>query len=163
MADQEEWISKKEYLQDIFEVRLVAFRDRVNDLNALKEEFGEKVVDIVLQSRAKRMQKTWQSIAAEEGRNDIEGLKQTLWTWVKEAGFEYHYEEKEEGTQFTVTYCPLAEMAKKIDAADWGYHCYCADDEHIVAGFNPEMSFKRTKTLMEGHDCCDHFYSIKKK
>ncbi|MFW9789019.1 MAG: L-2-amino-thiazoline-4-carboxylic acid hydrolase, partial [Candidatus Thorarchaeota archaeon] len=38
---------------------------------------------------------------------------------------------------------------------------FCNEDEHIVAGFNPSIKFSRTKTLMEGHDCCDHCYVMK--
>jgi predicted ArsR family transcriptional regulator len=154
-------VTKEEYLKIVGAVRKAAFQDRVDDLNALKEVFGDQVVDIVLAERAKKMRKIWQDIALDHGKNDIEGLKETLWTWVQEAGFEFTFTETDEGTQFHVTKCPLAEMAHELQATDWGYICYCADDPHIVAGFNPAIGFRRTKTLMEGHECCDHFYYMK--
>jgi hypothetical protein len=28
-------------------------------------------------------------------------------------------------------------------------------------GYNPRIAFKRTKTLMEGDDYCDHFYGYR--
>lgn len=156
-------LTREEHLKEIQEVRQSAFRDRVNDLEALKNAFGAQVPEIVAVERAKKVKAFWQSVAEQQGRNDIEGLKQTLWAWVAEAGFEFTSSETTEGTQFIVTRCPLAEMARAIDAAEWGYLCYCADDPHIVAGFNPQIEFRRTRTLMAGDDCCDHFYCMKAK
>lgn len=154
-------VNQEEYLEKVRAVRTAAFKDRVDDLDALKQVFGEQVVDIVLAARAKKTEKNWRDIALNHGRNDIKGLEQTLWTWVADAGFEFTVTETDEGTQFRVTRCPIADMAHELQAADWGYVCYCADDPHIVAGFNPAMGFRRTKTLMEGHDCCDHFYYMR--
>jgi fumarate reductase iron-sulfur subunit len=154
-------MTREEHLNKVDAVRKMAFKDRIDDLNALKQVLGKQVVDIVLAERAKKIQQQWREIANEHGKNDIEGLKETLWTWVQEAGFEFSMTETAEGTQFCVTRCPLAEMAHELQATDWGYICFCADDPHIVAGFNPAMRFRRTKTLMEGHDCCDHFYSMR--
>jgi hypothetical protein len=53
----------------------MAFKDRGDDLNALKQVYGNQVVDVVLAERAKKMKKTWQDIARDHGRNDIEGFK----------------------------------------------------------------------------------------
>jgi len=36
----------------------------------------------------------------------------------------------------------------------------CEADGPIAAAFNPRIRFQRTKTLMEGNDCCDHVYYI---
>jgi len=148
-------------LEEVRAAQKAAFRDRVDDLNALKQVFGDQVIDVVLAERAKKMREIWRNIALDHGKNDIEGLRETLWTWCEAAGFEFSVTETDEGTQFHVTKCPLAEFARELQAADWGYICYCADDPHIVAGFNPAMGFRRTKTLMEGHECCDHFYYMK--
>lgn len=151
-------ITQEEYLQQIHEAQQREFGARVNDLQALRKAFGEKVVEIVSTERGRKVEEEWRVIAQELGRNDIQGLKETLWKWVGEAGFEFTSTETAEGTQFRVTRCPLAEMAHALGASEWGYICYCADDPHIVAGFNPALGFRRTKTLMEGHDHCDHFY-----
>ncbi|MBN1303803.1 MAG: L-2-amino-thiazoline-4-carboxylic acid hydrolase [Anaerolineales bacterium] len=155
-------ITREELLEKVNETRKEEFKARVDDLNALKQEFGEKVVEIVARERGKKVEENWRRIAEEHGRNDIEGIKQTLWRWVAEAGFEFtEIETDEVGTQLHVTKCPLADMARELEAADWGFTCYCADDPHITAGFNPEIGFRRTKTLMEGDQYCDHFYFMK--
>jgi predicted ArsR family transcriptional regulator len=139
------------------------FAARVDDLNGLREVFGKRVEEIVKANRAKKIEREWRQIAEAHGRNDIQGMKDTLWKRVLEEGIEYDVSDTEEGTQFKVTRCPLAEMARELGAEDWGFICYCADDPPIVAGFNPDMGFRRTKTLMQGDDYCDHFYYMRKK
>ncbi len=151
-------ITQEEHLQRVHEAQKMEFEARVNDLQALRKVFGEQVIEIISAERGRKVEAQWRTIAREHGRNDIEGLKETLWKWVGEVGFEYTFTETAEGTQFCVTKCPLAEMAHALGVPDWGYLCYCADDPHIVAGFNVALGFRRTKTLMEGQDCCDHFY-----
>ncbi len=138
------------------------FAARVADLNGLREAFGAQVEEIVRSNRAKRIEMEWREIAETHGRNDIQGMKDTLWKWVLDEGIEYEVTDTEAGTQFKVTRCPFAEMAKELDTADWGFICYCEDDPPMVAGFNPQMGFRRTKTLMQGDTYCDHFYYMRK-
>jgi len=109
-----------EHLAHMQRIRTANFRDRVDDLNALKQVFGDQVVEIVMAERAKKTERQWHAIAREHGRTDIHGLKDTLWTWVQEAGFEFTVTETAEGTQFHVTRCPLAEMAQELQATDLG-------------------------------------------
>lgn len=156
-------ITREEHLQRVDEVRKMEFEARVNDLQALRKALGDQVIEIVSAERGRRVEEQWRAIAQELGRNDIEGIKQTLWKWVGEAGFEFTFTDTEEGTQFHVTRCPLAEMAHALNAQEWGYICFCADDPHMVAGFNPAIEFRRTKTLMEGHDHCNHSYYMRKR
>jgi hypothetical protein len=55
--------------------------------------------------------------------------------------------------------CLWAEAFRELDAADIG--CWiCERDADVAAAFNPAIRFTRTKTLMEGDDCCDHVYWI---
>jgi hypothetical protein len=90
--------------------------------------------------------------------NDIQGLVNFLWEPLREEGFEFTYEQKGAGYQFTVTRCPVAEIAKAHQLEKWGYIFHCMGDEAICEGYNSRIAFKRTKTLMEGDDHCDHFY-----
>jgi len=154
-------ITKEEHHKALDAVRKTEFAARVDDLNALREVYGEQVEEIVKASRAKKIEANWRKIAEQHGRNDIQGMKDTLWKWVLDEGIEYDVTDTEEGSQFQVTRCPLAEMARELNASHWGFICFCEDDPPMVAGFNPDMGFRRTKTLMQGDDCCDHFYYMK--
>ena len=53
-------------------------------------------------------------------------------------------------------------MAKEVGATDWGFEFFCKMDPPIIEGFNPNIQFRRTKTLMEGDECCNHYYTMKK-
>jgi hypothetical protein len=47
-------------------------------------------------------------------------------------------------------------LAKK--AGDIGYAMVCWGDYAWAEGFNPKIKLVRDKTLMEGHDRCNHRY-----
>lgn len=149
----------KERIELIKTVRMQEFSARANELNALEKEFGPSVSEIVLRNRAKEVEENWKAIAKQHKDTSIQGIIDTLWKWVGNDGFVFTIERTEKTAQMKVTYCPIAEMAKKTGQEKWGYKCYCCDDFSIVKGFNDKMIFTRSKTLMEGHDCCNHFYS----
>jgi hypothetical protein len=55
----------------------------------------------------------------------------------------------------------MADTFKAIEKVDLGVQFFCNEDAFIVEGYNPAIKFHRTKTLMEGDDCCDHRYTMK--
>jgi hypothetical protein len=59
-----------------------------------------------------------------------------------------------------VTRCIFAEEMRRHGAAETGFAFYCSYDYGFCQGFNPELRFTRTRTLMQGHDCCDHGYEL---
>jgi len=57
-----------------------------------------------------------------------------------------------------ITECLWAKTFREADAGDIGYACLCHTELAAVPAFNPKMKFTFTKTLMQGHDCCDPRY-----
>ena len=57
-----------------------------------------------------------------------------------------------------VTNCLWAKTFLAKNAGDIGYASICHGDISGATAFNPKLKLERTKTLMEGHDCCDHKY-----
>jgi hypothetical protein len=53
-----------------------------------------------------------------------------------------------------------ADEFRKHAAAEVGYSFYCCWDYGFCQGLNPHIKFTRTKTLMQGDDCCDHTYDL---
>ena len=43
------------------------------------------------------------------------------------------------------------------------YLYMCLSDYSIIEGYNPDIGFKRSKTIMQGDDYCDHCYFWKEK
>jgi len=57
-----------------------------------------------------------------------------------------------------VTECLWAKIfreAKEPDAVDIGYAFGCYPEFVITQTFNPQFKLILTKTLMQGHDCCN--------
>ena len=52
----------------------------------------------------------------------------------------------------------LKHLEREEDALDLGYACVCHADFGLPVGINPKLKLIRTKTLMQGHDCCNHRY-----
>jgi len=63
--------------------------------------------------------------------------------------------------EIKVTECLWAKTfreAKEPDAAEIGYVTICHPDYAFARIYNPKIKLIRTKTLMHGHDCCNHRY-----
>lgn len=61
--------------------------------------------------------------------------------------------------QLKITNCLYAKTFRKENAGDIGYANTCYTDFKAAVTFNPKLKLERTKTLMEGHDFCDHRYT----
>jgi predicted hydrocarbon binding protein len=58
--------------------------------------------------------------------------------------------------QWKITECLFAKTFREANASDIGYATMCYSDYGFTEGFNPKIKFTRTKTLMQGDDCCNH-------
>ncbi len=129
-------------------------------LEKYENEFGSEAEQRVLDIIAENTRAAWKEIAEERGNNDIEGILDTLWKSFVSVGGEFTVERTENSAQIHCTRCPMADTYTKIGKPEYGLIFHCSTDPHIVAGFNPEMEFKITKTLMKD-DCCNHYYRLK--
>jgi len=59
-----------------------------------------------------------------------------------------------------ITECLWAKTFREADAADIGYAHLCQTEVAAVPAFNPKIKFIFTKTLMQGHDCCNHRWVV---
>jgi hypothetical protein len=67
-------------------------------------------------------------------------------------------EDTETAFELKVTECIWADTFHKAKAADIGYAWVCWGDYAWAEGFNPKIKMVRDKTLMQGHDRCNHRY-----
>lgn len=129
-------------------------------LESTSEGFGrERVFALIEKLCANETRGHWTELARREG-NSLDDLVRLLWQPLPELGFEFSYESRPDGLQFCVKRCPHAELGARLNAADWLYALVCAGDPHVAASFVPPIRFERTKTLMQGGDCCDHAYFL---
>lgn len=67
-------------------------------------------------------------------------------------------EETSDKCACTVTECIYARVFKQLKATDIGYLRFCEHDFESAKAIHPQVGLKRTKTLMQGNDCCDFVY-----
>lgn len=134
------------------------YREKIALLTALRDRFGPEVLAVVDEVTAERAQRYGGLIAQRAGGSSIEDFIRLLWEPDRANGLEYTVERRPDGVQIHCTRCPMHELACAIGGAEWLYRLVCAADPYIVRGFNPQIGFRRTKTLMAGDDHCDHFY-----
>ncbi|MBN1499877.1 MAG: L-2-amino-thiazoline-4-carboxylic acid hydrolase [Spirochaetes bacterium] len=142
------------------DVHFFHMKDKADLLKALIGKFGNEVLRVIESTECIKAKHEWQAVAGKTESNSIEDLIRLLWEPLKEKGFKFSMQKCDNGYQFTCTACPIYEMAKLLNAEDIFFHHTCSTDFSIAEGFNPAIKLKRTKTLMEGHDCCNHFYFI---
>jgi predicted ArsR family transcriptional regulator len=132
-------------------------------LKIMKEHFGEQAYEVFVKAMGEQVSVQWRKIAEECGDNSIEALIKHLWEPLREHGFEYTMEVTESGYQMNCIKCPQYDLAKHNGITEQMFYMACASDPFIAEGFNPNIGFKRTKTLVQGDSCCDHFYYYKDK
>ena len=58
-----------------------------------------------------------------------------------------------------VTFCPYAKVFLKMGSPELGYVWWCNNDFVYSDAAGPNVKLVRTKTLMQGDDCCDFCYT----
>lgn len=132
---------------------------KIAALEAMGERFGrERVVALIARICRKETSEYWGQLARDEG-GTLDDLVRLLWSPLPDMGFEFTSKPLPGGgLEFCVTRCPQAELGRALGAPDWLYAMTCSTDPHAAAAFG--LGFERTKTLMQGHDCCDHTYFV---
>ena len=67
-------------------------------------------------------------------------------------------ENTEEAFEVKVTECLTEVTFREANALDIGFAGVCYADYGFPEGLNPKIKMVRDKTLMQGHDCCNHRY-----
>jgi hypothetical protein len=67
-------------------------------------------------------------------------------------------EDTEKAFEIKVTECLWAKTFLDAEAGDIGEAGVCFADYATATAFNPKLRMIRDKTLMQGHDCCNHRY-----
>lgn len=60
--------------------------------------------------------------------------------------------------EMRISECLWAKTFREADAGDIGYACLCQTEFAALKLFNPKIKLTFTKTLMQGHDCCNPRY-----
>jgi len=126
-------------------------------IKAFIEEIGEdKALAVVRSVIGKLARQSGMDLAKALGGNTMADLAGGLTAWAKGDAYEMEgITLTETKYVYNITRCRYAEMYKAIGMADLGVILSCGRDFELISGFNPKMKLTRTKTIMEGCDCCD--------
>jgi len=124
-------------------------------LRIMKEHFGEEVYQVLLKAEAEEARTYYKERAKELGDNSIDTFVKESWEPSRAQGMEFTIEKTKSGVRQIITKCPLYDVAKRHGTTEEMFYAYCERDQFMVEGFNPNIEFLRTKTLMQGDDCCD--------
>ena len=133
-------------------------------LDAIGEAFGrERVLAVMRETIVKIAQKQGAELAGFMGGVTFQHFADSLrfWTMDDALGIDV-IEQTEEVFSFNVTRCRYAELYEKLGIRELGTALSCARDYALIEGFNPDVSLKRTQTIMEGAPHCDFRYCLKK-
>jgi len=127
----------------------------------LYEKRGESALRDLEEYEIRKMKRIWNSIGEKKGRS-LEVLIEELWGG---AGEDFDYSivaQSEDEVRIECRKCPFVSLSLDNGMKEIGFSKYCMSDYGIVEGFNPNIEFTRTKTLMEGHEACNHRYKLRK-
>ena len=138
------------------------FLELIAYVRALQKDYDSDAVEVLAAAKYELTHKQWAELARSQEHDDIAKLLEILW---EGAGplldYEVLYSDPEE-IRLRVTRCFWADTFREMDAADIGKTLYCDDEHASASGFNSRIRLTRTKTLMEGADCCDHCYLLER-
>jgi fumarate reductase iron-sulfur subunit len=134
-------------------------------LEAFFKNIGrKKSLEILKQVIENIALKSGKDLAQKMGDNKICDYARGLEPWMAGDAYDQEILElSEERFDFNINRCAYAQMYKELGMEDLGFYLSCSRDFKLMEGFNPELKMIRTKTIMEGADCCDFRISYKKK
>ena len=159
MENQPTTINLQDHMQALKAVHAGYVNQKLGVLNQLKDKLPPEIIEIILKTNRDVLCQPF--ISTFSGDGNINDLINVLWEPLRNSGYIFETEEIENGMQIYCTRCPYANLYRELGGEDWGFQLFCAADAELVEQFNPNIKFERSKTLMEGHDCCNHRYTMK--
>ena len=142
--------------------REIEARNLAPIIDRLGDEFGqERVRDLAAEVIIDVAKSQGAAMAEMLGGNDLSVFADSLEAWTRGGALEIEVVEQTDTTfAFNVTRCKYAEMYRDLGDADLGARMSCNRDGTMVEGFNPDITFTRTQTIMSGASHCDFVYEL---
>lgn len=131
-------------------------------LERLGDEFGqERVLELASQVVVEVTTAQGVELAGQMGGNGLAEFAESLANWTKGGALEIEVvEQTDSAFAFNVTRCRYAEMYRALGLEDLGATLSCNRDATLIQGFNPDVEFSRTQTIMAGAGHCDFAYRL---
>ena len=145
--------------------RLIEARVVAPLLEALSARFGrEDVLAVAKEVIVALAQKQGAELAGSVGGCSLHHFEGTLDRWKADDALQLTVRESTaERFAFDVTRCRYAEMYRELGIPELGAILSCNRDAALIGGFNDEVAFSRTQTIMGGASHCDFVYTLTRK
>lgn len=129
-------------------------------VNALGQEFGrERVIEIVRDVIVGLAREQGRAMAEARQDASLSSFAATLEPWTRDGALAMTVRaQSDDELAFDVTRCRYAEMYRALGIPELGAVLSCNRDAALIEGFNPEVHFSRTQTIMGGASHCDFRY-----
>jgi len=147
----------EQHVREIFAPRVQLAREFEKILG--KEKTHEIIKNMCERDEAQSARQTREKEHIESFQDLIVWMKKNYGSPYWPHVLTYTLEEAPQGYWFTCTECLYAKIFRDLNAADLGYIMLCNTDFAWTSACHPKLRLKRTKTLMQGDECCDfNFY-----
>lgn len=133
------------------------------NLKAIAEEIGkDQTIEILKKSAEERAIKDGENMAKETNNPSLDNYNgwarnpDSFWQHVVTYSI---VEDTPKAFEFKITECLWAKTLREAKGEDFGYAIICNPDFDHASGYSPQLKLTRTKTLMQGDDCCNHRYT----
>lgn len=150
-------ISYLQFLRMVFADRFIPI------VKEMKKILGEQKLVAILQQACCDVAEN--RVKQLNAKNDFETFKAPI---KSNDGFYQHtttYEIIEDNPgvlEIRVIECLWADIFREAGEAELGYASLCHQDFIAATAFTPKLKLIRDKTLMQGHDCCNHRWVMEK-
>lgn len=129
-------------------------------IDALGEEFGrERVIEVVRRTIIDIARRQGAALVDQMGGDGLPEFARSMSSWTQDGALELEVLElTDDAYAFNVTRCRYAELYRGLGVPELGAVFSCNRDGALIEGFNPDISFTRTQTIMQGAPCCDFRY-----
>lgn len=131
-------------------------------IERLGQEFGiDRVTELARDVVVSVAREQGDQMAEAMGGNDLSTFADSMEAWTRGGALELEVVEESDGVfAFNVTRCRYAEMYRSLGVPELGALFSCNRDGTMVEGFNPDITFERTQTIMGGASHCDFRYQL---
>jgi len=151
---------EKAFLMKLRSTMLTSATFLVVAVRAVQTKYGDEGVEAIHHAFKERAVERSGKMAREAGAPTLQAFCSALEAGCAGSQEWLKLEDTDTRQAYRFTRCMWAEVFAELDALDIGFWL-CEGDAPTASAFNPAIGFQRTKTLMEGDDCCDHIFYLK--
>ena len=131
-------------------------------IKAFMKKFGrEETIAVASEVILNLAEESGQQLAERCGGNSLEHLSNGTGQWSAGGALKRDVLEKTNSKyNYNIVRCRYAEMYKELGLEELGFIFSCGRDGKMFGGFNPNIKFERTQTIMQGADYCDFRLSL---